>query len=456
MRVLLVEPDYRASYPPIGLLRIGSFHQQNGDSVTLSRGTDPKLRDSVWDRVYVSSLFTYELRRTVRTILYYQESVESARHLVVGGIAATLCPDFIKKRTKCKIVTGQLDRGNALGKGTPAISKIPPDYSLLDSIDFNYSLQDAFFCRATVGCIRQCKFCAVPTLESKYCEVKGWESQIDQTRQNHGERQHLVLLDNNILASRNLAGIISSIADQGFARGAKRNRRRRRVDVSQGLDARFITKQVARALGSINLHPIRLAFDDLSVETAYRSAIQNLAEQGFRKFNNYMLYNYNDTPQELYQRMRVGLKLGIEEGVEISGFPMRYISTDAIRRGSVGSGWTWRQLRGLQCLLLVTKGIVSPNPDFYHLAYGSTSDQFEEILSMPDRYILFRKKYMNNGAADWRRKYRKLTASDKTALLGILDKIHSSRDRSQVLQGNPRFAELLDHYYPNGENPPRK
>ena len=35
MRVLLVEPDYYTRFPPIGLLKIATYHRNMGDSIEL-------------------------------------------------------------------------------------------------------------------------------------------------------------------------------------------------------------------------------------------------------------------------------------------------------------------------------------------------------------------------------------------------------------------------------------
>src|SRR4030042_1901955 len=113
--VLLVEPDYRAKFPPLGLLRISSLHKANGDSVTFARGRQEELRNSHWHRIYVSSLFTWELPRTVRTIQYYSRSVAKPENVYVGGVGATLMPDYISDRVQCTVIQGPGDRKGILG-----------------------------------------------------------------------------------------------------------------------------------------------------------------------------------------------------------------------------------------------------------------------------------------------------------------------------------------------------
>ena len=100
--ILLVEPDYRSTFPPLGLLRLSTYHKAKGDHVTFVRGRDSRLRELNWHRVYVSSLFTWELPRTVRTIGFYRPCVECDDDLIVGGIASTLLPNYIQERTACR------------------------------------------------------------------------------------------------------------------------------------------------------------------------------------------------------------------------------------------------------------------------------------------------------------------------------------------------------------------
>src|SRR4030042_520842 len=122
-RILLVEPDYRSIFPPLGLMRISSFHKERGDSVTFVRGKQPEIRKASWNRVYISSLFTYELPRTIDTIKYYSNCVKDYDQLFVGGIGATLMPQYIKDNVKCRVIEGAVNKANMLGKGTPRIDK---------------------------------------------------------------------------------------------------------------------------------------------------------------------------------------------------------------------------------------------------------------------------------------------------------------------------------------------
>lgn len=458
MRILLVEPSYRSKFPPLGLMRLSTYHRGRGDRITFVRGQSKWAQCRQWDRIYIASLFTWELPRTAETIVFYQPSVKRPSDIFVGGIGATLLPNYIRKRSDCTIIEGPLDAPGRLELGTPAIADLAPDYGLLKHVNYDYYPRDAFFVRITKGCIRSCKFCAVPLLEKEFGNMSPLRTQIVEARRAHGEKQHLVVMDNNILGIAGIEDIIGEIRSLGFEAGAKRKGRERTVDFNQGLDARLIAAkpQLAKLLATICVSPIRLAFDFIEMQSAYERAIRLLVAEGFNEFTNYILFNFKDTPRDLYDRLQVNARLNKELGVRITGFPMRFIPMNDVSRRHVADGWKWRYLRGIQCILLATRGLVSPNPNFIRGAFGETFEDFLEILSMPDRYIIYRSHYANDGAADWQKEFRRFSAADKAQLLNILENLNATpRERPQLIQNTPRaFRSILDHYYPGGKTAP--
>ena len=65
MRVLLVEPKYKNKYPPMGLMKISTYHKMLGDEVHFVKGTNPSIDAEVWDRIYVTTLFTGSIPNSV-------------------------------------------------------------------------------------------------------------------------------------------------------------------------------------------------------------------------------------------------------------------------------------------------------------------------------------------------------------------------------------------------------
>ena len=94
------------------------------------------------------------------------------------------------------------------------------DYSILEEIDYKYPANNAYFAYMTRGCINHCAFCAVPKLEPHYCDYIGLKEQIERARDRFGEQRDLLLLDNNVLASKCYDRIIDEIKACGFQKGA--------------------------------------------------------------------------------------------------------------------------------------------------------------------------------------------------------------------------------------------
>jgi len=446
MNVLLVEPDYRSKFPPLGLLRIGALHKERGDAVTFARGLVPDLRLVHWHRVYVSTLFTYELPRAVKTIEYYLPTVDDpSSQIFVGGIGATLLPSYIRERVPCRVIEGPLDKPNMLGLNEGPVEDYIPDYDLIDSAVWQYRPKDAYFLRVTKGCIRKCKFCAVPLLEPKFEYLQGVSEQVEAVKKKFGERRDLIILDNNILALDDFPSVVEDIRREGFHSGATFNRKKRTVDFNQGIDARLITPAVAKLLSSICLSPVRLAYDYDAIEDQYRRAVKTLAEHGFVEFTTYVMFNFNDTPESFYRRLRVNVELSSQLGVRVTGFPMRYVPIDDTDRRFVSAGWQWRYLRGIQCILSATHGVVSPNPAFFEAAFGRSPEEFLEIISMPDQYIIFRSDYKDK-ASEWQAEYRRLSPADRAEFMSILGAAHEAKPREKSGVTDKRFVALLRHY----------
>jgi len=445
-KILIVEPSYRSKFPPLGLMRISTFHKDLGDEVTFIRGTNKYIREQSWDRIYVSSLFTYDLPKTVETINYYSKFVERPKdNIIVGGIGATLLPEYIEEKSQCKIITGLLDYSNALGLNENPIAELIPDYDIVSSVKHEYRPINAYFTRVSIGCIRKCKFCAVPILEPNFKFLQNITLQVNQIINKFGEKQDLIVLDNNILALENIIEVIHEIKALGFERSAKFEGRLRFVDFNQGIDARLITPDIAKALGKINIRPVRLAFDDIRMENSYKKAIRLLAEQDFRYFTTYVLYNFNDNPKQFYERLRKNIELSKKHSIRITSFPMRFVPIDSVNRYHISDNWNWKFLRGVQCILNATHGMVSPLEDFFNIAFGKSYKEFIEILSMPDNYIIYRNKFKEQ-ANLWRQAFNRLSNEELQDLYDVFNLNHHNAYKYTFNNSN---LNTLLYFYKN-------
>lgn len=175
-----------------------------------------------WDRVGVTTLFTFYWDITVETINFAKLLVKKKKDLMVGGVLASIQPKELEEATGIKPWVGILGKPGVLDKGdTQIIDNLPLDYSILDEIEYKYPMSIAFYGYMTRGCIRHCAFCAVPTLEDKYIPYIPLKDRLDAVREVYGDQKDLLLMDNNVLASENLKDIIDDIVASGFGKGAK-------------------------------------------------------------------------------------------------------------------------------------------------------------------------------------------------------------------------------------------
>ena len=94
--ILLVEPPYKNKYPPLGLMKIAQYHGPNGkrDNVVFSKGITRDLALTAWDRVYITTLFSFEYKVISDTIDAAVELLSGqTQRIFVGGIAASLMHD---------------------------------------------------------------------------------------------------------------------------------------------------------------------------------------------------------------------------------------------------------------------------------------------------------------------------------------------------------------------------
>lgn len=124
------------------------------------------------------------------------------------------------------------------------------------------------------------------------------------------------------------------------------------------MDARQLTDKKMKILSRIPIEPFRLAFDSIQYEDIYTKALKIAADYNVKSFSNYILYNCDDKPEELWERLKVNVDLAQKLDVKIFSFPMKYAPIDRTDRKYVGKFWKRQYLKNIYAILNVTKGIV--------------------------------------------------------------------------------------------------
>jgi hypothetical protein len=521
-RILLVEPNYSNKYPPMGLMKIATYHRLKGDIVEFYKGEAPYTQIINTDRVYITTLFTFYYEIDIKCISHYAKYM-SRDNIYIGGIAATILSNKYEQDTGIKnIIRGQLTDSGILGYGDNVnIDRLPLDYDILDDISYTYPAGDNYFIHTTRGCPRGCEFCAVRILEPKFKTTNHVIEQVKQIDEVYGEKRNLLIMDNNILCSKQLSEIIADIKYLGFNGEANflypnrfitllkkierrigfnvnyyrqieqmhqlldafskrihryekvyneyievinsiknsddvlnslRNNRDylasifdkynskakmiRYVDFNQGIDARLINQHNTKLLSQIPIRPFRLAYDSINETETFVKATQIAIENNISHFSNYMLYNWEDEPKELWLRLFNATTLYNKYGDRIKGFsfPMKYAPIDQTNRNYIGKYWNKKYLGAINIIINVTKGVVAKEKDFFFEAFGSNLQEYYEILNMPDEFIRNRFYFKGNGLIKyWKSLYHFLSKQELTMLLDILCK--AKTDHS-VLYGN--------------------
>lgn len=306
MHILLVEPTYYTRYPPLGLLKLASYHNLRGDTVELVRGCQPV--NHIPDRIYITSLFTYAWKPVHQAIRYYKNLFPKTK-VVVGGIYATLMPEHAALSGVDEVHQGLFRDAEDL----------LPDYSLVP--DWRQSI--VFSHR---GCVNHCPYCAVPIMEPSEGEIR-----VKSIRHliAPGHRK-IILWDNNLLGATNWRELIAELKEIGLP-----------VDFNQGLDARLVTEEVAQEFKGLRIDPVRMAYDIPAEKKALERAIPALKEAGFklRDIIVYVLYNFQDSPEEFLERLCDLIEWGVV------AYPMRFEPLDSLQKNQyVAKKWTAEQL----------------------------------------------------------------------------------------------------------------
>jgi hypothetical protein len=225
------------------------------------------------------------------------------------------------------------------------------------------------------------------------------------------------------------------------------------VDFNQGVDARILCKDPVflRELSTVCLRPLRIAFDHLGLKGPYERAVRYAHAAGLMSMSNYMLYNFHDSPADLFERMRLNVALNEDLGLRIWSFPMRYQPTNRPDRGYIGEKWTRYELRSMQTILQATHGVVSGDPDFFKRAFGDTVPEFERLLWRPHHYIFNRDWYDYYGGKPEFEEYKalmsRLSTTEFTELRDLLKNTDARHVRGKLGSCTSRTVRSVLHHY---------
>ena len=350
--ILLVEPAYYSKFPPIGLLKLSSYHKSKGDTTEYIdfEKKGQRIPKKIPKKIYITSLFTWAKQPVWDTVAYYKNKFPKAE-VWLGGIYASLLPEHAKLSGADRIYQGLF----------PDAENIMPDYDLVPDWDGSIIFSSR-------GCCNNCDFCAVPRLEGKMNSLK--KSIKPFVLDRHSK---IIFFDNNFLANKYRMDIFKELIDFD-----------KKVDFNQGIDARLITEPIAKMIASLKLDStVRLAYDSHDQQKYVKRAIDRLLKAGIHKRDIfvYTLFNYTDTPDEFFNRVLDILNWGVV------CYPMRYESLYTIEKNSyISPRWDINKIELVQhARRVIGYGGAFP-------AYDGLVDKFNKASGFEEAFELYAEK----------------------------------------------------------------
>lgn len=312
--VLLVEPNYKRKYIPLGLAKISSYIKQNNGKTTFARNY---IKNQKFDCVCITSLFTYDSEIVLRAIDRCRSYYKNVP-IIVGGIYASLMPDHLLSNV-------QSDKNIYIFRGcSDFLDNTAADYS----VDWNLQVpwNDFSFCFTTRGCPNKCGYCAVWRIEPEKIIIKNWKEQIVDSKAN------VMISDNNLSAQskKHISNVLDFLIEIN-----------KHVVFDNGVDCKLVDDFFAQKISKIKFYKtgMRLAFDRIEEDVVFQNAIERLLKAGVHKGNvmAYVLFNFNDSPKEADYRARECVKLGIRP------YPQRYTPLNYSSRKNIsfiGKKWS--------------------------------------------------------------------------------------------------------------------
>lgn len=276
MKIGLIDVDSH-NFPNLALMKLSAYHKAQGDDVEWWNGFVH------YDRVYQSKVFDET----------YTEDMDfciMADEVIKGG-------------------TGY-DLNNKLPY---EIEHMCPDYSL-------YGIEDTAYGFLTRGCPRECPFCITSKKD-------GRKSRKVADLDEFWTGQSLIeLLDQNILACKDHEEVLTQLVKS-----------KARVNFTQGLDARMLTKENIEIMNKIRMNDFLFAWDRMKDEKAVMDGLNLWAKYSKRKYHGklagvFVLTNYESTHEEDVYRVEKLKSMGFDPYVMIYDKPSAPRKTIVLQR----------------------------------------------------------------------------------------------------------------------------
>lgn len=274
MKIGLMDVDSH-NFPSLPLMKISAYHKSKGDTVEFINFFEH------YDKAYVSKVFGDEYSQMDMTCI-------NADEIVYGGTGFAIDVENGKEvYDKEKDISLPYE-----------IEHIYPDYSLYPELTKNKAY--GFLTR---GCCNNCEFCIVSQKEGlcsyKVADLSEWWN---------GQKE-IILLEPNILACKDRKQLLQQLIDSNA-----------KVDFTQGLDARFVTPEIAEMIRQIKTKTFHFAFDFMRNEKQIIKGLKtfvDIVKPNPRNTSVYVLTNFNTTFEEDIYRVKKIQEIGLMPDIRI-------------------------------------------------------------------------------------------------------------------------------------------
>ena len=363
MKIALIDTVKKPKFYPVALLKLGAWRRELGDDCSLHNTILPEWADEIW----ITTVFTFDIPYSMAII---KEAKKRCNRVRVGGIAATLLPDYFS------------ELGVDVHCGLhPEAEKFSPDYSLLGDFP-GYSIT-----HTSRGCVRKCSFCMVKDVEPKFYTRPTWENDV------FPDSSKIIFYDNNWSAKP----LIVMQEDADKIKSLRQSHGVHHIDFNQSMDCRILTPEKINLISTLPFSPIRFAFDSIKESDPLQKVLWQLSEKRRFKVSIDMLYNFEEHPREIYKRMEtiITLRDQLNWG-SIDLFPMMYRPIKQVASdGHVGRRWTAKTLSAFRQILSLSsmRGTVSVHTEEeFRFWYGKDENEFVALLNYPKLLSLLRSK----------------------------------------------------------------
>lgn len=275
MRIGLIQVD--GKLPNLALMKISSFYKELGAQVEFA------VPDKRYDAVYASCLFTWNRKEALKLTEQYD-------NLEIGGtgfdIDKNLPPEIERCRPDYDLYTADMIR-EKISRGIKTKATTVKKAIEIANMGIGFSSR---------GCFRSCGFCVVSRKEGALRQENSI-SEIINPRSNR-----ITLYDNNLTGDPECIPKLLEIRDRGLV-----------VDISQGIDIRIITDEIAQVLSEVKLmRSIHYAWDLMEFENQVLDGIRTLS-QYVKTWRHmcFVLVGYSTSHEEDMYRVRKLLSLGV-------------------------------------------------------------------------------------------------------------------------------------------------